>query len=50
MWLVPDYRHSVDLPRVVANEFVRLEGGLATMWRELAPSFDEFWEIVRRYV
>jgi hypothetical protein len=50
LWLVLDYRLSEDEPRVVANEFVRLEGGLGMMWRPLAPSFDEFWGILRRYL
>lgn len=48
--LVLDYRPSEDEPRVVANEFVRLEGGWGMFWRELAPSFDEFWKILSRYL
>jgi hypothetical protein len=50
LWLVLDYRPSEDEPRVVANEFVRLESGSGMMWRPLAPSFDEFWEILRHYL
>jgi hypothetical protein len=44
LWLVLDYRDDADSPRIVANEFVREQAGLGLVWREIAPSFDVFWQ------
>jgi hypothetical protein len=43
LWLVLDYRPSPTEPRVVANEICYTPGKPVVFWRELAPSFGDFW-------
>jgi hypothetical protein len=46
LWLVLDYRPGAGRPRVVANEIDTDGTHFDVHWRELAPSFGEFWHLM----
>lgn len=47
LWLVLDYRPGANRPRVLVNELAMDGPRYGMAWRELAPTFEEFWQLMR---